>query len=186
MKWLHGKKEKKVLLISSDMHVCYTSLGLVLFLSQPPLPSPSHAHSFNTCRWLEVASATVDASSHPRNRRVLSCEAPTYHWHVWIMHVLCLIYGRVGEKPAAQGVQVPPSGPAFPTWQFEYCDTHHTHTYNVNENGRAWWVWLSPFLQGAAHWSPVQKSVSLISFQYPVETKMHAQVSELRMGRIGK
>jgi hypothetical protein len=43
------------------------------------------------------------------------------------MHVLCLMYGRVGEKPAAQGVQVPPIGPAFPTWQFEYCDTHHTH-----------------------------------------------------------
>jgi hypothetical protein len=41
------------------------------------------------------------------------------------------MHGRAGEKPAPQGAQVPPTGPAFPTVQLEYCDTHHTHMYNV-------------------------------------------------------
>jgi hypothetical protein len=36
------------------------------------------------------------------------------------------MHGRAGEKPASQGAQVPPTGPAFPAVQLEYCATNWT------------------------------------------------------------
>ena len=109
--------------------------ALFSFFPNPPSPLPrTHTVSTPADGWNLPARQSTQAVTPEIGEYF-----PTKHQRVTGMcESLCFMYGQVGEKPAAQDVQVPPIGPAFPAVQFEYCDTHHTHTYNVNENGRAW------------------------------------------------
>ena len=91
------------------------------------VPAPQRAHVLS-----DDAPVALEYLPVPQRAHVLSNDAPVAVEYLPGPQSVQAVAQEIGENfPTPQGVQVPPTGPAFPNMHFEYCDRHHTHMYNV-------------------------------------------------------